>query len=224
MNVTEILQEIGELSVNNPRLSSNYIGFLNRAQRMIAQRGNFNGSHDLLQVTMPSGQSAVDLGPTFKAVTSETSGVAYINPAGSGRISVQVSSRAKCNRWWTWWNFPWYSASQPYLPPRVVFIEQNAGGNYYMNLPPLIVAQADINFEVECYTYPAPLKNGNDTNWMTEHGQLCDALINLVRNLAFRSINQFEEAAISYAEYEKYYLQARYADTRQRSSGRALNM
>lgn len=224
MTLQEILQEVGELSLSNPRLSSNYIGFVNRAQRQICQRGNFNGMHSLLQVTMLAKTSAVDLGPSYKALTSEQSSVAYINPAGSGRISVMVKSRAQCNRWWTSWNFPWYSASQPYLPPRIVFIEQNAGGNYYMNLPPLIVAQADINFEVECYTYSAPLQNGNDTNWLTQHGSLCEALINLTRNLAFRSVNQFEEAAISYAEYEKYYKQARTEDALQRSAGRAIHM
>lgn len=225
MNLADILQELAELGVNNPRLSSNYRAWVNRSQRAIAQRRNWNVCHDVQQVTLLAGNNSVSLGPTFKQLAPERSPISYVSPTGGSPIPVQVISRAVASRYRSFWSFPFYAVTQPYLPPRYVFVEQDANGPWTMYLPPEIIVQADTTFNVEAYYYPADLVNGNDSNGITTHGALSDALINRAKSMAYYAIDPTDPKGQAAEQLsEKYIMQAAYEDTAQRSGGRAIHM
>jgi hypothetical protein len=225
MTVSQLLQEIAEVGVSNPRLSSNFMGWLNRAQRNICQRGNFNGMHQVNEVTLLAGNNSVSLGTSYKDAAPEYPAVTYVSPTGGSPIPCKVISRAMASRYRSFWSFPFYAVTQPYLPPRYVFIEQDSAGPWTLYLPPEIIAQADTTFNIEGFFYPDDFVSGSDTNWLTTHGALCDALINLTKALAYRAIDPTDPKAMaSDQEYDKYFLQARYMDTAQRLSGRQIHM
>jgi hypothetical protein len=223
--VADIIQEIAEVGVVNSRLSSNYLGWLNRAQRWVCGRRNWNFCFDYQQFTLVGGTSSFQLGPSFKALAPERSPVSYIAPGGGAPITVNISSRAQLSRFWTSWTAYFYTPNTFWLPPTWMFLEQDNNGQWTLNLPPSIVAQNDITYGVSAYYFPADFTSGSNTNGLTTHPILIDALINYTKALAYWAQDPTDQrGAAARTIAEQAMTSAAYDDVLTRSSGRAIHM
>lgn len=226
MTISEILIEIGELSVRGQNMQSNLKGFVNRAQRAISQRRNWSFMHDRSTATVAAAATSVDLGADFKSLSEERSPVTYTDASfGNSNVPVKVASREEVESWWPWpWPFGPVLVPIPgsYLPIRVVFIEQNGpGGNWTLNIPPQFAATAALVFNLSAYWYPAPLVAGTDHNGLTDHGDLAEALLNRTRALAYAAEDASDKRAVACLELSEAQIKsAAYSDERIKSAGR----
>lgn len=226
MTCSDLTREISELGVRNGRFDMDYRGWINRAQKTIASRRNWTFMHNRGQFTIPSGSTSVSLGSTFKQLSSEQSPVSYTY--GIYNLPVYVASREEIEGRgiWPWTNGPTFQPTPGGAwPIRVVFIEQNSGGNWTINIPPQFAPQLDLTFNVSAYFYPADLALGTDHNALTDNGFLGDALLNLVKSIAYSSEDSTDKRVMGCrALYEDYFNQAAYEDAARQYSGRTLRM
>lgn len=227
MQLSEIIREIGELSVRSAAQDSDYKSLINRAQRGIAQRNNWSFLHARRQASVLSGATSVRLGPTFKQLSEEKSPVSYTDSSlGQSSVPVKVSSREEIESWWPWpWPFGPILVPIPgsYLPIRVIFIENN-NGEWTLNIPPQFAASSTLVFNISAYWYPNDLQLGTDRNAITDHGDLCEALINRARALAYFAEDPTDKKGIaSMNAYQQYFKSALYADEKQKTGGRVLH-
>lgn len=181
--------------------------------------------HNRLTFTIPSGSLNVSLGATFKQLSSEQSPVSYTY--GIYNLPVTVASREQVEASGAWWTTYQNFTPTPggTWPIRVVFIEQNAGGNWTINLPPQCVQGSETPFNVSAYYFPADLALGTDSNALTNHGMLADALLNKAKAIAYAAEDPTDKrVAASLALYEDYFRQACYEDNAQQFGGRTLRM
>lgn len=228
MTLTEIVYEVQQLGVKSSRTLADSKNFVNRAIRRVAQRRNWTCLHDIRTATMPSGSNEAPLDPNFKALSSEKSPVSYQDPTTSMTLPIpcEVTSRALSTR--MGYN-PFVAISPAVLntfPLRYVYIEQNAGGRWTLFLPQQYQTNpTSVVFTISAYYYPETLVLGDDSNGITNHPELCDAVINLAKHLAYAAEevdNPKADAALSL--YERAYKSAAYSDVAQQFSGRQLQM
>lgn len=180
--------------------------------------------HNRSVFSVLSGTTSVSLGSTFKQLTGETSPVSYT--IGGFNTPVEVVSREQTERLGYWVNVSNYIPTPGGTwPIRVVFIEQNSGGNWTLNIPPQCAPTLDMPFNVSAYYFPAALALGTDSNALTNHGLLADGLVNLVKAMAYETEDPTDKRAIACRMlYEDYYNKAIYQDTAQQFGGRELRM
>lgn len=224
MQLSELVYEIGELGLRDSRLDLDYRGFINRAQKTIASRRNWTFLHNRAPFTIPGGSTSVSLGSTFKQLSSEQSPVSYTY--GIYNLPVYVASREEIESRgvWPWTNGPTFQPTPGGAwPVRVVFIEQNNGGNWTLNIPPQFAPQLDLTFNVSAYFRPADLALGTDHNALTDNGFLADALMNLAMAYAIKDPTDKRVPGFK-ALYEDYFRQACYEDAQRQFSGRTLRL
>lgn len=202
MNLEQILIEVGELRTpKGDPLMPNYIGWVNRAMRTMTERRNWSFMWDVDEVVMPAGATSVNLPATFKELGPEQSPVSYTSPLNGGYpIPCFVSTRARLQRMMVA-PLP-YSTQFPsglpsfYMPYYWVFIERNGpGGTYTLNLMPQNVAQDDVNFSLSAYWHMEDLAGSNDSNALTNHGDLGDCLVNLTKAIAYKATDPADARA-----------------------------
>lgn len=228
MNLADLLREVGELSLSNGRLNSDIKGFINRAQRAIAERRNWTFMHDVIEVILPGGETSVEMPMTFKELAQENSPVSYALLDSTVPIPVRVMSRAEMNRMGvSLWN-RYAGAPNSHYPIRAVFMEQNNAGGWTMNMIALYAPADDTTFTVSCYSYPDDLEKAGDRSAITDHGDLAEAIINRAKALAYSADDSNEDNAKkadgAMKLYEYHFKQALYADTRKHFAGRPLHM
>ena len=228
MELSEILHEVGELSVLSQAQSLDLKGLVNRAQRGIAQRHNWSFMHNRSTASVLTGATSVVLASTFKELSSEKSPVSYTDASlGQSNVPVKVASREEIESWWPWpWPFGPILVPIPgsYLPIRVVFIECNQSV-WTLNIPPQFAASATLVFNISAYWYPKDLVLGTDHNGMTDNGDICEALINRTRALAYFAEDPTDKRGMASMNlYQQFYKSALYADEAQKSGGRTKHM
>jgi hypothetical protein len=215
LNLSDIIREIGELSLRSPALESDYRSIVNRAQRAIAERNNWSFMYSIQTATIAAGTTSIALSSRFKELAPEKSPVTYTD-AGEGRqIPVIVLSRAEIDRLNRTGGFP-------YVRPVVyVFIEQVDDGSYKLNIPSPNPAAANTAFQLACYLFPADLALGTDTNGMTTGGELTQALINKAKEIAYFSEDTTDPRGVAANKlYEYHVTQAGKQDSRRKLAGR----
>ena len=296
MTISELIYIVQELGVKSVRLDSDVRGFINRAQRQIAQRRNWSFMHAQQPFSVPgttialtsntaatasvvtcaahsltTGQlytgtiasvsgsiptingertitilgatsfsvpvttttggtggtialRSVSLGGTFKQLSGERSPVSYQDPTSSSPfpIPVQVVSRPAADRTAT---VPYSNAQPTAYPIQSVYLEQNGPGGQWALYLPAQYAPTPITFQVSAYYYPADLTLGTDHNALTDHGDLCEALVNLAKARAyFAEEVDSPKGTAALALYEQAYKSASYSDVAQGFGGRQLRM
>lgn len=112
------------------------------------------------------------------------------------------------------------------MPIRVVFMEQDGpGGLWTLNVPPQFIITNNCQFNVQGYYYPLDLKQGDDTNGMTNNGQLCQAIIALSKAFAFLNNDETEkQGQAAMARFEDLFDKALYEDASRKYNGCNLRM
>lgn len=227
MNLEELTREVAEFSGLDSGLDQDIRGWINRAVKRIAQRRNFSCLHDQRQATIAAGALSVPLDENFKCLSSERSPISYQDPTVSYAMPIPcyVTSRARANQQ----GYSPFASPVPTLlnafPLRYVFVERNQGGRWTLFLPQQYQVNPSCVFTISAFYYPSPLVQGGDSNPITDHPDLCDAVVNLARALAF-SARDVTDARIAGAMqlYEQAYKSAAYSDVAQSFGGRILNM
>lgn len=215
MNLAQIIREVGEGGGKGVVPDSKVKDYVNRAQRMLAERQNFTFMRSLQTATLTSGNVSVALSSRFKELDAEASPVVYADPDGSGRgIPVSVTSRAEAQR------VDWRSAS-PLCP---VWIEQTDGGLWSLFVPPQAAPTSDLVYTLACFLFPSDLVLGTDTNGMTTGGVITQALIQQAKALAFAAEDPTDARGLACQDSaEKMLMTFRANDERRKLSGRALH-
>lgn len=187
MNLSTLIRFVGEVGLKQQQQDSDIRGYVNRAIHYIASRANFNCMHDIQEVTLISGNTSVTLPPEFKELSHQASPISF--SYGIYRLPVIVSTRSAIEACGLWplMNGP-LSMPLPggWLPIRVVFMEQDGpGGLWTLNVPPQFIITNNCTFNVQAYYYPKPLLQGDDSNGLTNNGQICEAIIALAKAFAF---------------------------------------
>src|SRR5580693_6413475 len=188
MTLGEIIFECGELGNQSPRVEIDWKRTINRAMRRIAQRRNWSFMHDQRQVTILQNTLSAALDKNFKQLSSEKSPISYLDPTTTYQLPIpcEVISRARANR--MGYN-PWFAPYPVQLnafPLRYVYVEKNGpNGAWMLYIPQQYVANPTVTFNVSGYYFPTDLRNSDDHNGFTDHSELCDAIINLSKALAY---------------------------------------
>lgn len=226
MNLAQLLYQVGEVGIKNPNRDLDIKGYVNQAILYMAERHNFAGMHDIQQVTVPSAQTSVTMPDTFKELSEEQSPISFTY--GLYRLPVMVTTRSRIEACGLWplMNGP-LSMPLPggYLPIRVVFIEQNAGGQWTLNIPPQFVLTTAMVFNVQGYYYPRPLQQGTDSNALTANGQVAQAIVALAK--AFAYLNDQEtskEGQLAMQRFEDLFDKLLYDDCRRKLQPVPLRM
>lgn len=228
MTLAEILYEAGELGNTSQRVSLDWKRFVNRAVRKIVQRRNWSACHDQRSVFIQQGVTSAPLDKNFKCLSSERSPVSYQDPTVPYPLPVpcEVISRAMANRMgFNPWTTPFPTAPVCFSL-RYVYIERNGpGGAWTLNLPIQAIANPATTFTISGFYFPNDLINADDSNAITNHPELCDAVINLTKYLAYSAEdNAPQQEQIMRQRYEESYNHAAYGDAYQSLQGRALRM
>lgn len=211
MNLQQLIYEIAELGVGSQRLQSDYVRFLNRAQRTICQRNNWAFMASRITATIPAGQTSVALPATFKTLQPEKSAVTYADSSGRP-IPVEVTSRATLER-----------TSGFGSPAAFCFIEEGPSG-YTFNIPYDSAPTVNTDFTLKAFVFPADLALGTDHNALTDHGILADALLNKAKALAYFAEDPTDKRGFACEDlYQRAYQSALYADARARIAGHSMH-
>lgn len=221
-NLSQLILEVGELPSFGPKLQMDIRGFINRAIKQIAARKNWTFCHDYIQVTIPAGDSGASMGPTFKELGPEKSPVSLVSiNANCGPFPCEVVTRAQLQRGGGWGEWPGGnlpgSQGGEYFNRRV-FIEQNADGQWYINVAqPLVSAQT---YNISGYFYPPALTLGIDTNGVVSQPELADAVINRAKAIAYSSIDPTDPRGLACQQlYQMHYDIAVREDSYRRIAG-----
>lgn len=226
MDLESIIREVS-YSAKDAQVQIDLKSFVNRAVRVIAERANFSAMHDRRVVVIPSGFNSQKIGAEFKQLSEEASPVSFVY--GSYELPVLVTSRARIQMAGIY-PFPNGPLSFPvpggYMPIRVVFLERNGpSGLWQIFIPPQFSITQPAEFWISAYWYPSPLVKGDDTNPMTEDGNLSEAIIRLAAHYAFRSVNPTDPRGDSAkAQAEEAIVHAMYSDVAISNSGRSMRM
>lgn len=227
MTLEDIVREVAEFPGVDSGLDNDIINFVNRAVKRIAQRRNWTGMHDVRTATIDAAALSVPLDPNFKQLASEKSSVSYQDPTVSYAMPIpcEVISRARANRQ----GYSPFASPVPTLlnayPLRYVFLERDQGARWRLFLPQQYQVNPAVVFTIEAFYYPAPMKLGPEHNPITDHPELCDAVINFARALAFGARDVTDKRiAGAMALYEESYKAAAYSDVAQGFGGRILNL
>lgn len=226
VNLADIIREAG-YSAKDSQVQQDLKNFVNRSIRLIAERFNFTAIRDRRLVVIPSGFSSQKLGAEFKQLGMEDSPVSFTY--GQYQLPVLVTSRERIQLAGIW-PFPNGPFSFPvpggYMPVRVVYFERNGpGGQWTLNTPPQFAITQNAEFWVTAYWYPFPLVKGEDTNPMTEDGNLSEAIVRLTVHYAFRAVNPTDPRGDAAKEQaEEAITRAIYSDAAISGAGRSWRM
>lgn len=227
MTLSNLIRYVGEVGVNSPRLQSDYRGIINDAIRYCAERYSFVGMHNRTQVTLLSSQTSVTMPDTFKELSEEESPVSFNYGLYNLPVLVTTRSRIEACGLWPLMNGP-LSMPLPggYLPIRVVFMEQDGpGGQWTLNVPPQFIITTNMVFNVQGYYFPAPLVKGDDSNALTNNGQICQAIIALAKAFCFKYEDETSKQGQAAMErFENLFQIALYEDARRKMNGVTLRM
>lgn len=220
MNLSQLVREIGELNLRGQNVQSDIKGWINRAQRAIAERRSWTFMHDRLSVTIVAGTTSASLPSNFKEPSPEKSPITFTAPNQAYPTPVHVRSREELERM-TPGQFGNVVNASGAWTPFFVFFEQDAGGLWSLNVPPQFPYVADCTYALSAFMFPADLAAGTDHNGFTDSAELSEAIINWIKWKALpktdpegqASKQAFEETMQSYAV----------ADARRKLSGRSLH-
>lgn len=220
MNLAEIIEEAAGLGVKDPILDVFWKQFVNRAQRRICQRKNWTFMGQNRPITVLSGSTSAPMGRDFKQLGEEESPVSFTYGLYKLPVKVTTRERVEAAGIWPLQNGP-FSLPIPggYMPVQVVFLECT-GGEWTLSVPPQYSVTTDAVFNVQGFWFPADLKLGDDSNALTNHGELCEALINLTKALAYHAKETNDprgDAAMKL--YEEAFEVALYSDSAQSRNG-----
>lgn len=225
MNLEELTREVGEFSVRSSRTDTDTVSYINRAIRRVSQRRNWNCLHDQRTVVMASGSLSTELDPDFKELSAERSPVSYYDNTSGNSVPIpcEVTSRAIATRVCSNPLISDYPTISSGFPFRIVFIEQNQGGRWTINIPQQYQSNPSLTYTISGYYFPRPLKLGPESNGISDHPILCDAVLNLAKHLAFVAEDpESTKAVAAYALYDQAYRSAIYAEVNQALAGRIL--
>lgn len=178
--------------------------------------------HNRTQFVITAGATSVSLGATFKELSAEKSPITYTNPTSGISVPVEVKSREEIERSGIFLVAPYFTPRPNTLPISYVFLEQNGSG-WTLNTPAQFPNSTDITYNVSGYFFPSALALGTDTNFITNDGDLAEALVNRMRHLAYFAEDPTDaRAAASLQAYEEHYKRAAIADERRKLGGRAV--
>jgi hypothetical protein len=228
MTLNEILFEVGELRApNGDPLRSNIKRFVNRSMKSIQERKSWTFMRQRVAVVMEAGETSAALPANFKELAPELSPVTYSNGALEG-VPVDVRSRSELER--LTYTPGISSAVTGHMAIQYVFIEplgpdEDDGTDLGWGLfvPAQYTPQENTTFQVQGFFYLADLVHGTDHNGLTDDGNLGDALVNLVKSMAYRAADPTDPRADPcLAEYERWYKLASYANETKKFSGRRM--
>lgn len=223
MTRSDLIREIGEMGCRSQRVQNDIAGFLNRAQRSIAQRRNWTWMHSRQTATILAGTTSIALSTRFKELAPEKSPVTYTAPNASYPVPVHVKSRAELEAM-TPGAISAVTNANGYWSPYYVFIEQNDGGTWTLNTPAGYTHATDAAYTLSCFLYPADLALGTDSNGMTTDADLIEALIAKTKALAYFSEDTTDPRGMAaQAQYEAHLARAATEDARRRLAGRRLH-
>lgn len=220
MNLSQIIREVGELNLRDQAFQSDIRPWVNRGQRVIAERRNWTWMHDRIDATITAGNTSANLPSTFKQLSTERSPITFTAPNQAFPTPVHVKSREELERMSPGQFGNVVNASGAWTP-FYVFIEKNSGGLWTINVPPQFPYVNDSTYAVSCFLFPADLSLGTDHNDLTDSGELCEALMNWIKWKALPKTDP--EGAASKAAFEEGIERAAIIDARQRIGGRQVH-
>lgn len=230
MCLEDLIREVS-YAVPDDLLRNDLKPVVNRAIRAIAQRGDWTCTHSRRAVVLPSGATSTPLSALYKKLTSEITPITLAY--GQYNLPVRVVSREQVEAWGTW---PWPMDNLTNVPLpgvtcplRVVFLEQNGpGGPWAIHIPPQFPSAVELTFHISAYWYPEDLRAGQDSNNLTNHPDLGDAITNLAKSMlyAMNLRDKVNVAAFQAARtiYEQNIKSAFYSDAAIWRSGRLMRM
>jgi len=226
MNLTALIRELREYSLPGVKYQDDVKAWVNRAQRAIAQSRSFNFMHSRQTATLTGNTTSVELNARFKELAPEKSPVTFTDPSLSNvPIPCRVRSRAEIEGLFP--NFQTFIANSTsgWCAPYYVFIEQNDGGRWTLNIPQWYTAGSTLTFVLSCYLYPADLSAGADSNGLTNDADLSEAIIHWVKAKALAAKDASNpEVAACLTLYRNALNSAGNTDARQRLAGRDFRM
>lgn len=220
--LSTILTEIGELGCRNPKIQQNLLGWVNRAQRSIAQRRNWTWMHSQQTATITAGNTSANLSARFKELSPERSPITFTAPGATSPTPVQIKSRAELEGL-----APGADAvvtAGNYYSPYYVFLEQNDAGLWTINTAAGYIHAANSTYAISCYLYPADLSAAAPTNALTDDADLVEALIAKTRSMAYLSEDSADQRGIAAMQQAQTHIAvAAVADAHRRLAGRRLH-
>lgn len=227
MTLGEIILEVGELALRNPRTEINVRSYINRAINIIGQRRSWTFMHTIQQVTIQAQQTSAAMPASFKCLSEQSSPISFTY--GQYRLPVTVTTRSyieSCGLW-PLMNGP-LSMPVPggYMPIRVVFMERDGpGGLWTLNVPPQFIITTAMVFNVQGYYFPPPLAQASDSNAFTQQPEVCEAIVALAKAIGYRAEEPDDpKGEASMKQFEDYFNQAAYMDVRQQYQVSGLRM
>lgn len=227
MNLGELIYEIGELSLKNPRTEINVRGYVNRAINIVGQRKNWTFMHTIQEVTIQAQQTSATMPASFKCLSEQDSPISFTY--GLYRLPVTVTTRSQIEACGLWplMNGP-LSMVVPggYWPIRVVFMERDGpGGLWTLNVPTQFIISTAATFNVQGYYFPPSLQQASDSNPFTQQPEVCEAIVALAKAIGYRAAEPSSpDGDACMKQFEDYFNQAAYMDVRQQFSGVTLRM
>lgn len=186
--------------------AGSYVQFLNDAQRQICRDRSWKWMKGKSTLSLTAGQTTLALPTLFKELTSSTSPVHLIS--GGVEYPVDVWSVEKHKR----------RALSQADTAAACHLDDTVSPAVLDFIRPF---DSDTSFTVLCYSYPADLVSGSDTNRLTiEHPEM---LLALAKSFAFLAVND-PAAADFLALYQKLFDKASAADGYSQISGTQLRM
>lgn len=224
MTLADIIREVGELAARSVSIQSDLKPWVNRAQRAIAQRRNWTFMHSQQSVTIPSGSSSAEISPAFKELSAEKSPITYTSSAAAFPTPVRVRSRQELEATAPNLNNVVTNAASTFTP-FYVFLEQNDGGRWTINLPAGYTHSENAIYSISCYLFPDELVKGTDHNAITDDAELQQAIVSLTTAIALRSQDPESTRAEAARQQAERSIQLAIAqDARKRLAGRAIRM
>lgn len=232
MTLSDILQEVGEIDTAiakggalDGRMNTSLRNMVNRAQRAICRRRNWNFMRDRRTATVASGNTSCNLGDAFKELSSEQSPVSYTY--GVYNLPVLVTSREalEARGIWPWLDGPFFIPIPGGVwPIRTVFIEGTSAG-WTLNIPVQFAPTTDVVFNISAFYYPADLILATDHNQLTDDGELAEALLHKTRAIAYAAADPSDKRVAAAEQiYEQRFISACYSDGHQTYAGRTLHL
>lgn len=218
MNFGELIYEIGELSLRNPRTEINVRSYINRAINICGQRRSWTHMHTIQQVTIQASNTSATMPASFKCLSEQESPISFTY--GYYRLPVTVSTRSQIEACGLWplMNGP-LSMPLPggYCPIRVVFMERDGpGGLWTLNVPPQFIITTEMVFNVQGYYFPPELKQADDSNAFTNQPELVEAIIARAKAIGYFAEEPASEKGLAcMQQFEQHFQNAAYMDVRQ---------
>lgn len=223
VTLSDLIREIGELGARSPAVKTDVRGWINRAQRAVAQRHNWTFLHSIVDVAIASNATSATISTRFKALSEEPNPVTYTAPTAQFPVPVTIKSRGELDGMTPGFDNRIVNASG-YWSPFVLFLENNAGA-WTLNRPQGYTHTENSTYHVSCYLFPVDLSAGTDSNAITTDGELSEAIVAWVISKALLAEDYTDPKGMAARQdYEARIKTAIAQDAQRRLTGRAFRM